>query len=476
MKSPDSNDSQQATKIPALISPSTCAPNGVKVVTANASPSAQNHEGWCFPDTTEGILSAVQKGATHLWANTIVLNSHSLQASETLTPYASDLYIVGQPPRLVENFDDKAYLNDKLRELGGFDMPRAWIIDDTNGIDNLIQSIDRFPIVGKPVRGRGSHGVKVCHNEQELRQHIEALFCESPSVMVEEFLAGEETTITVMPPSPNRPEYWSMPPVVRFNHADGVTPYNGTVAVTANSRVVSEKELNDAAFSKLMHQCERVARVIGATAPIRIDARRFGQGTPFALFDINMKPNMTGPGRPGREDQASLTALAAAAIEWDYPTLLQNVLRCARPAATKARSRESSFLWLVLATGEGTYKIGHRGLFVDKPVVKIKAACIDWNRKESGRGTLVESIAIKYTNGHRYDPMAGGYQDQLQISRERSFVGVLVKLGAEPPFSWIEGQDVGDDRGLQLWVGALQGEVAEEENLSWNPTAGILVT
>lgn len=35
---------------------------------------------------------------------------------------------------------------------------------------------------------------------------------------------------------------------------------------------------------------------------------------------------MTGPGRPGREDQASLTAIAAAAIGWDYSDLLQNIL------------------------------------------------------------------------------------------------------------------------------------------------------
>jgi hypothetical protein len=35
---------------------------------------------------------------------------------------------------------------------------------------------------------------------------------------------------------------------------------------------------------------------------------------------------MTGRGRPGREDQDSLTAIAAAAIGWDYAALLQNIL------------------------------------------------------------------------------------------------------------------------------------------------------
>jgi len=40
---------------------------------------------------------------------------------------------------------------------------------------------------------------------------------------------------------------------------------------------------------------------------------------------------MTGPGRPGRENQASLTAIAAAELEWDYATLLANILTTARP-------------------------------------------------------------------------------------------------------------------------------------------------
>lgn len=39
---------------------------------------------------------------------------------------------------------------------------------------------------------------------------------------------------------------------------------------------------------------------------------------------------MTGPGRPGREDQASLTALAAEGLGWDYARLLREVLSSAQ--------------------------------------------------------------------------------------------------------------------------------------------------
>lgn len=48
---------------------------------------------------------------------------------------------------------------------------------------------------------------------------------------------------------------------------------------------------------------------------------------------------MTGPGRPGREDQASLTAMAAASLGWDYPRLLEEILKS---AATLHALRQAS--------------------------------------------------------------------------------------------------------------------------------------
>lgn len=68
--------------------------------------------------------------------------------------------------------------------------------------------------------------------------------------MIEKFLSGEEATITVMPPAIEHPQHWSMLPVTRFNYAEGIAPYNGVVAVTSNSRVVSQSELKDPAYRK----------------------------------------------------------------------------------------------------------------------------------------------------------------------------------------------------------------------------------
>ncbi|PWY94218.1 glutathione synthetase ATP-binding domain-like protein [Aspergillus sclerotioniger CBS 115572] len=262
--------------------------HGVRVLTPATSPDPKEQEGWCFPDTEKGILSAVHQGATHLWANTILFSSHPLQISQSLA--SAPVSVVGQPPSLVESFDDKAYLNDQLRIHGSFTLPQSWLIRGSDDISSILNSIPRYPVVGKPVRGRGSHGVRVCHDRADLEEHVTALLNESPIVMVEEFLTGEEATITIMPPSTEKGEHWSLPPITRFNHVDGVAPYNGAVAVIANSRAVTESEMQDASYRSAMRQCEQVAKLIGATAPIRVDVRRFSAGSEFAIFDINMKP------------------------------------------------------------------------------------------------------------------------------------------------------------------------------------------
>lgn len=166
-------------------------------------------------------------------------------------------------------------------------MPRSWIVDETS-FPSIISTLP-YPIVGKPIRGRGSHGVKVCHHADSLASHLRALLSESPLVMLEEYLSGEEGTVTVMPPSPENPRYWSMPIVVRFNHLDGIAPYNGVVAVTQNSRVPDDA---DPAYDEVKSQCELAAEKLQVTAPIRVDVRRFNDkpGAKFALFDVNMKP------------------------------------------------------------------------------------------------------------------------------------------------------------------------------------------
>ena len=197
----------------------------------------------------------------------------------------------------MELFDDKNLVNTLLRAHPGLTLPKAITVTQISGLHSKLAAAQLSPpFIGKPVRGRGSHGVKLCRTTEELEQHVCGLLAEeSAEVLVEEYLAGQEATVTVMPPSgASRPRHWALPVVTRFNHQHGVAPYNGVVAVTTNSRVVSRAEFDsEPTYADVARQCERVAQLLQCTAPIRVDVRRFRDGErdcPFALFDVNMKP------------------------------------------------------------------------------------------------------------------------------------------------------------------------------------------
>jgi hypothetical protein len=267
---------------------------GIQIITPTLSPNPAVQEGWCFPDTEAGILSAIKHGATHIWAHTVLFAAHPLQTGPELAKYESTLIVNAQPPILVEFCDDKEYLNNFLRAQTDVPMPRAWSIDEDQNLENFIHENSLpFPIVAKPVRGRGSQGVKVCRDQRSLFTHLQEIFPESSTVMLEEFLVGEEATIAVMPPSDGHTDYWSLPVVTRFNHIDDVAPYSGVIAVARNSRPLSWKEANlNPTYVQAARDCEKVAKLLKTSSPIRIDIRRFEKNlaSPFALFDINMKP------------------------------------------------------------------------------------------------------------------------------------------------------------------------------------------
>lgn len=311
---------------------------GIRVVTPIDRPDSSNDEQWSFPDTEEGIEAALELGARTLWANTVLYTEHPLAA-------LSGVYIVGQRPENVQRFDDKWTTNELLKA-AGCSLPRALRLGGQVGRgDATIEQLSlellgecglAFPLVVKPVRGRGSEGVIKVDSLSQLREVATAAL-ESARygnvLILEEFLEGEEITISVLPTGHYsihgrqefKPHPWALPPVRRFNHHQGIAPYNGTVAVMHNSAVMSEEEIAHSGIQNTLRECERAAGLVGAVAPIRVDCRQDSSGQ-FRLFDLNMKPNMTGAGRPGREEQDSLTCLAARSIGWDYTDLLLNML------------------------------------------------------------------------------------------------------------------------------------------------------
>lgn len=298
----------------------------IDIITPTNSPDTDNDLDWCFPDTSIGIQRAVELGANTIWLNTVLFKGHPIQQF-----IDEGIAIIGQPPETVDRFDDK-WVTNGLLKANHLPIPKSTIITRQNLLSVVLNF--PFPVVAKPIRGRGSQGVYLVEDEQSLQHLLQDMMTErtyGDVLYVEEYLAGEEITITVMPPGDylindravRKLAYWALPPIRRFNHQNGIVPYNGVVAVSENSKALSDFELEMDDIKRLCAHCETAANIVKAKAPIRIDCRADSTGKYF-LFDVNMKPNMTGPSRPGRENQDSLTALAAKKIGWDYNMLVRN--------------------------------------------------------------------------------------------------------------------------------------------------------
>jgi len=308
---------------------------GVRVVTPQPEPDPADAMDWVFPDTREGIAAALDAGATLLWANTVLFAGHPLER------VMDKCWIVGQLPAAMQTADDKFATNARLRAQG---LPVAASLlaapvarEGVHALASLTQQTLAenglgFPLIVKPVRGRGSQGVTLVDNHAAFMQAADQLITSKlfgADLIVEQFLIGTEMTVTVMPAQTGKDGVTRaplpLPPVRRFNHEHGVAPYNGTVAVTSNSRALTADEQSDPQVGAMLEACIRATRLVEARAPIRIDCRADADGV-LQLFDLNMKPNMTGAGRPGRDDQDSLSAIAARAYGWDYSELLLRML------------------------------------------------------------------------------------------------------------------------------------------------------
>ncbi|CUS12122.1 unnamed protein product [Tuber aestivum] len=302
--------------------------SNIRVVTPEPNPNPTTDTDWSFPDTQPGILAAIAAGADTIWANTSLFAHHPLTTT-SLPPYTK---LIANPPKVVDLVDDKAFTN-KLLQRQGFSIPKSWLLegDSKRSIERLSQLIYDlpYPVVVKPVRGRGSEAVKLINGFVCMLDTLDEFFETFDVVLIEEFLEGEEGTVTVMPDGQGK--FIALPIVQRFDQVSGVMPWNGHIPVTENSRVLPTRK-EDSWHRAAKEECERAAELLKLTTITRIDIRRKDEdGGKFYLFDVNPKPNLTGAGRPCRDDQDSLCAMAAREFGWQYQALVRKCAENAYP-------------------------------------------------------------------------------------------------------------------------------------------------
>jgi D-alanine-D-alanine ligase len=310
---------------------------GCDVLTPARDPRPDVDADWTYPDTFDGISQAVADGAEILWANTSLFDEHPMADFGS----RGGLFVVGQPLDVVEKFEDKDVCQAAISAIG-VPVPVQALVNVEKGpakgqIEKAVsQNGLTFPVIVKPVRGRGSAGVKVVDSVAEATEHIESHVGPKfgSKFLIEEYLAGRELAVTVMPPGTyetadgmhNEPTHWVLPAIERTGHHGGVMPFSGVVPIQSNSKPAGD----DDQIREFGKHAVRVAQFLKATAPIRIDCREGANGVIKAI-DINMKPSMTGPGRPGREQMINLSAMSGGEIGWNYTEMLAGIAANAAP-------------------------------------------------------------------------------------------------------------------------------------------------
>lgn len=296
---------------------------GIAVATPVAKPRPDAAADWVFPDTPAGIAAATLAGAATLWANTRLFPGHPLEA------WLAQGRIVGHLPAAMERGADRCACKRSLGERG---LPVAPAIEAGDGSGVPIGQLDcerlaatglGLPVVVKPLRGAGGRGVSVARDVDALRTQAGALLASGhfgDRVILESFLPGDEIAVTVMPPGGSADMHWPLPPVQRLDHEGDVAPRT-SVALTPEAA-------RSPAVAVAVDACVAAAVALDARAPIRVDCRADAAGT-YRIFDLSFQPNLMGAGRPGREHQDNLTAIAARAVGWNYGDLLLAMLRSA---------------------------------------------------------------------------------------------------------------------------------------------------
>ena len=289
--------------------------NGYNVILPVEDPHEQRDIDWVFGDNSHGIEHAIRKGADTLWLNTVLYDGHPIEKY-----LHTNLKIIGPRPHDIQLYDDKFYTNQLLLR-HGLSVVNAVLIKTAEEYN------DKYPCVLKPIRGRGSQGVSIIYDKDSLASNIKQLIeskIYGTEFMIEPFLTGDEITIAVFPSDKLHQSPYCLPPVMRFNHIDGIAPYNGTVAVTQNSKAVE----NMLDYSDIIDNCTEAYRLLDLKAPIRIDCRKDDNGR-YYIFDVNMKPNMTLGSRSHRQDQDSLVMIAAEKAGLSRIELLQAFINTA---------------------------------------------------------------------------------------------------------------------------------------------------
>ncbi|NLW91109.1 MAG: ATP-grasp domain-containing protein [Syntrophomonadaceae bacterium] len=266
------------------------------VDTAYISPLANNPRfiDWlldvCHKECVDVILSGVEPVLDILAQNSELIRANTGAIAVVSSPYQLGMSI------------------DKLEtcrwlEKNGFNYPQYAAAEDNNALKNLVLSCG-FPLIAKPRRGKGAHGVILVESERDL-EYLSA----KNDYVVQEYLGSTELEYTVG----------------CFCDSSGRLKGSITMRRDLLEGTTVRAEVGD--FPDIRHEASRIAACLKPTGPCNIQMR-VSNGKPVC-FEINLRFSGTTPIRAHlgfNEVEAALKHFVLSKELDDFPLITEGTI------------------------------------------------------------------------------------------------------------------------------------------------------
>ncbi|MCD4795626.1 MAG: D-alanine--D-alanine ligase [Candidatus Cloacimonetes bacterium] len=198
------------------------------------------------------------------------------------------------------------YISGLLASSLGIPVPKRIIIKNITEINSIINSI-KFPVVIKPNDSGSSVGISIIKKINDVEKAIEKAFNYSDKVLMEEFVAGRELTVTILGGKPL--------PVVEIKPNDGWYDYTNKYTKGNTSYEVPAK-ITEEETKEIQEKALQIYKLFGCKVYARVDFRF--EESKFHFLEVNTLPGMT---------LLSLTPMAAKEEGYDFEELLEKIIK-----------------------------------------------------------------------------------------------------------------------------------------------------
>lgn len=181
----------------------------------------------------------------------------------------------------------------------------------TDKIVDEISNTFEFPVIVKPNDGGSTIALsKVCKKE-DLKEALILCADESPNVLIEEFIAGREITVSVLDGKPL--------PLVEIKSTNGLYDYEAKYKKGLSEYIVPA-EISDELTAKIQSSAKKIYDIIGCAGLARADFI-LDEHENFYFLELNTLPGMT---------ELSLAPMAAKASGLEFKELIIRMIESAQ--------------------------------------------------------------------------------------------------------------------------------------------------